>query len=101
MAGPSKISQKIGTGLVPASSSGAVNLRATASYLLFGSTKKRVFTGTILFIISFLIYIRNKKTGADNIRLREEREKKKVLLHLDRERVRVMWMPYFSNESRS
>lgn len=36
---------------------------------LFGSTRKRAVTASILVIIGFLLYIRNKKSSIENLKL--------------------------------
>lgn len=36
---------------------------------LFGSKRKKIVTASILFIIGFLVHIKNKKTNIDSLRL--------------------------------
>jgi hypothetical protein len=45
---------------------------------LIGSNQKKAFSGILLAIIAYLIYMKNKKSTTDNIKLGEERNKKKV-----------------------
>jgi len=44
---------------------------------LVGSTQKKIFSGILLAIIGYLLYMKNKKSTTDNIKLREERASKK------------------------
>ena len=47
--------------------------------LLVGTRKKQLVSSTILLIIMFLIYIRNKNSQAEEIKVRfTDRDKKKV-----------------------
>ncbi len=49
---------------------------------LAGSPKKKLFSGILLVIIAFLIYMKNKKSATDNLKLNEKKGDKKVQLEL-------------------
>lgn len=49
---------------------------------LIGSPKKKLFSGILLVIIAFLIYMKNKKSATDNLKLNEKKGDKKVQLEL-------------------
>ena len=49
---------------------------------LAGSPKKKLFSGILLVIIAFLIYMKNKKSATDNLKLNEKKGEKKVQLEL-------------------
>lgn len=69
--------------------------------LLVGSNRKKVLSATVLVIIAFLIYMKNKKSATENIKIKEEGSKKKVKYSLiDRKEEKEMLMPYFSKESK-
>lgn len=55
---------------------------------LIGSNQKKAFSSILLAIIAYLIYMKNKKSTTDNIKLREERNKKKVISLLFRKEER-------------
>jgi hypothetical protein len=45
---------------------------------LLGSTQKKAFSASVLVIISYLIYIKNKKSSTDNIKIVGKVKKDKV-----------------------
>ena len=49
---------------------------------LIGSPSKKAFSSVLLAIIAFLIYMKNKKSATDNIKISEEKLKKKSVHHL-------------------
>jgi hypothetical protein len=68
---------------------------------LVGTTKRKVFSAILLGIIGYLLYMKNKKSTTDNIKLKEESSKKKVLMFLCRKEARATSTQSSSKESRS
>ena len=56
---------------------------------LTGSPQKKAFSGLLLAIIGYLLYIKNKKSTTDNIKIKEP-SKKSVRKHLFREEEKDM-----------
>ena len=46
---------------------------------LAGSNKKKAFSAILLAIIGYLIYMKNKKSSTDSIKLTEKKGEKKVI----------------------
>jgi len=67
---------------------------------LVGTTKRKVFSAILLGIIGYLLYMKNKKSTTDNIKLKEE-SSKKVLMFLCRKEARATSTQSSSKESRS
>lgn len=44
-----------------------------------GNTQRKAFSSILLAIIGFLIYMKNKKSSTDNLRMREPAGKQKVI----------------------
>ena len=67
MAGQSKIATQPPVGFI--------NIIKNA---LVGSKEKKVFSAVLLAIIGYLIYMKNKKSATDSIKVDEKRTKAKV-----------------------
>ena len=45
---------------------------------LVGSTSKKVVSGVVLAIIAYLIHMKNKHSATENLRIKEDKNKKSV-----------------------
>lgn len=68
---------------------------------LVGTTNKKVFSGVLLAIIGYLLYMKNKKSSTDHLNLKEDKKKKKVVMPRYRKAVGVKWTVFFSAESKN
>lgn len=69
---------------------------------LVGSAQKKAFSAVLLAIIGYLVYMKNKKSSTDNIRIKEEGLKhKKVTIYGFRKGERATSMLSFSNGSKN
>ena len=66
-----------------------------------GSGKKQAFSAFLLAIIGYLIYIKNKKSTTDSLKLKEEFKKAKVTLSLLRKEEKATSMLSSSRESKN
>ena len=55
-----------------------------------GSPQKKAYSAVLLAIIGYLIYIKNKKSSTDNIKINNQPKKQKVHLQLSRKEEREM-----------
>jgi hypothetical protein len=57
----------------------AVDLRKVLEDILIGTTKRKFVSSTILLIIAFLIYVKNIKSGTDQLKIKlKDKDMKKV-----------------------
>jgi len=69
---------------------------------LIGSGQKKAFSAVLLAIIGYLIYMKNKKSSTDSIRIKDEFLKgKKVTMRSLRKAERATSMLYFSSASKN
>jgi hypothetical protein len=70
--------------------------------MFIGTTKRKVVSSTILLIIAFLIYVKNIKSGTDQLKIKlKDKDIKKVhtLYYIYYRKVeKVMLMLYFFQE---
>lgn len=66
-----------------------------------GSGKKKAFSAFLLSIIGYLIYMKNKKSTTDSLKLKEEFKKVQVILPPLRKEERDTSMPSSSRESKN
>jgi len=62
------------------SKTAAVGVLQALLHALVGSTNKKVFSGVLLAIIGYLLYMKNKKSSTDHISLKDDKNKKSVVL---------------------
>lgn len=63
-----------------------------------GSPQRKAFSAVLLGIIGYLIYMKNKKSSTDNIKIKDEPRKHKVRSLPSRKEEKDMLMPFFSKE---
>jgi hypothetical protein len=68
---------------------------------LVGSPKKKAFSAFLLAIIGFLIYMKNKKSTTDNIKIKEQPNKKAVNMVIFRKEEKDRLTPYSSSVSKN
>lgn len=57
----------------------AVDMKKVLLDMFVGTTKRKVVSSTILLIIAFLIYVKNIKSGTDQIKIKlKDKDFKKV-----------------------
>ena len=59
-----------------------------------GSPEKKAYSAVLLAIIGYLIYIKNKKSSTDNIKVKDQPKKGKVTMILCRKEEKGTWIRF-------
>lgn len=56
------------------------HLKSVLAKLLFGSTRKKILSASVVAIICYLIYLKNKKSSTENLKLSKLKAVKEVVV---------------------